>query len=155
VENLEGLARQIVDATAEIFSSMVMMEVASDAVILSELGSLQASITGMVGLAGTHKGVLAIHIPNQLALAITSSFLGMEVESVNEDVQDAVGELANMLGGNVKAVLSERGRDISLSLPSTISGEQYFFQALNDVDTLILPFTAPGGVFHVELQLEK
>ncbi len=155
MENLQGLAQQIVDVTSEIFSSMVMMEVTSDATLLPTLGSLRSSITGMVGLAGTHKGVLAIHIPNQLALAITGSFLGMEVESVNEDVQDAVGELANMLGGNIKGILSERGRDIALSLPSTISGEQYFFQALNDVDTLIIPFNAPAGTFHVELQLEK
>ena len=51
---------------------------------------------GVIGLAGTHKGVLAIHIPNKVAMAITSSFLGMEVDEINEDVKDAVGELANM-----------------------------------------------------------
>lgn len=48
---------------------------------------------------------------------ITGSFLGMEVEAINADVEDAIGELANMLGGNVKTILLENGRNINLSLP--------------------------------------
>jgi chemotaxis protein CheX len=109
----------------------------------------------MIGLAGTHKGVLAIHIPNHVAIAITSSFLGMDVDEINDDVRDAVGELANMLGGNVKTILSQNGRDIDLSLPSTIAGHEYGFKATTDVDLVILPFQTEQGRFLVELQLEK
>lgn len=39
-------------------------------------------------------------MPNKVAIAITSSFLGMAVEEINVDVEDAIGELVNMLGGN-------------------------------------------------------
>ena len=109
----------------------------------------------MIGLAGTHKGVLAIHFPNKVALEVTSSFLGMEVETINEDVQDAVGEIANMLGGNLKTILSDRGKDIQLSLPSTISGDEYNFSPQADVEQIILPFQAPGGIFYVEVEIER
>ena len=44
---------------------------------------------------------------NTVAMTITGSFLGMDVEEMNEDVEDAVGELANMLGGDIKSALSE------------------------------------------------
>lgn len=149
------ISAKIVESTMEIFSTMVMMDLSVAGPPLSGSGTLCDTITGMIGLAGTHKGVLAIHIPNPVAMAITSSFLGMEVETINDDVRDAVGELANMLGGNVKTILSQNGRDIELSLPSTIAGHEYGFQAAADVDLVILPFRTEKGEFLIELQLER
>ena len=149
------ISDKIIETTIEIFTTMVMVDVSTDGPPLQTSGTLSDSITGMIGLAGTHKGVLAIHIPNHVALAITSSFLGMDVDEINDDVRDAVGELANMLGGNVKTILSQNGRDIDLSLPSTISGHEYGFKTATDVDLVILPFKTASGGFMVELQLEK
>lgn len=149
------ISEKIIETTIEIFTTMVMMDVSADGPPLVASGTLCDTITGMIGLAGTHKGVLAIHIPDHVALAITSSFLGMEVGEINDDVRDAVGELANMLGGNVKTILSQNGRDIELSLPSTIAGHEYGFKAATDVDLVILPFKTESGSFMVELQLEK
>ena len=145
---------KIIDAAKEIFSSMVMMEIEAKE-IMTEHGPLNDTITGLIGLAGTHKGILGIHTPYHVAKAITSSFLGMDVDEINEDVHDAVGELANMLGGNVKSILSENGRDIELSLPSTIAGSQYNFQSDKEVDSIIILFDTGQGEFMVELGLEK
>ncbi len=150
------LLEKIIESTREIFLSMIMMEVVASSELITESSIHEDSITGLIGLAGTHKGVLAIHMPNKVAIAVTSSFLGMEVEEINEDVEDAIGELANILGGNVKAFLSENGRDISLSLPSTITGEKYNFQmASEDDERTIVCFESESGRFHIELQIEK
>ena len=149
------ISGKIIDATNEIFSSMVMMEVSVKGDVQSTLAPLENSITGVIGLAGTHKGVLAIHFPNAVAMAITGSFLGMDVDEINEDVEDAVGELANMLGGSVKSILSAKGRDIDLSLPSVISGENYDFQPTRDIDRVVITFQCDAGDFIVELELEK
>jgi chemotaxis protein CheX len=149
------LSEKMIAATQEIFSTMVMMDVTAEAPGQLPPSPLTESISGVVGLAGTHKGALAIHLPYPVAMAITGSFLGMEVTEINGDVEDAVGELANMLGGNVKAILSEKGRDIDLGLPTTVSGREYDFQPTREVDRILLPFVCPAGNFFVELQLEK
>ncbi|MDX9896768.1 MAG: chemotaxis protein CheX [Desulfofustis sp.] len=149
------IKNKIIESTQEIFSSMVMMEIAVVDSSDADQGSSRDGISGIIGLAGTHKGVLAIHIPAVVAMAITGSFLGMDVEQINEDVEDAVGELANMLGGNIKTILSQNGRDIELSLPTTISGQNYDFQTAKDVEVTRLDFTTDSGTFTVELQLEK
>ncbi len=133
----------------------MMMEIAVHGEQTTKSMALKESISGVIGLAGTHKGVLAIHIPNKVAMAITSAFLGMDVIEMNEDVEDAVGELANMLGGNVKSILSENGRDISLSLPSTITGQNYDFQPTKEAERIIIPFHCAAGEFAIDLQLEK
>jgi len=155
VENFAEITDKMIEATVEIFTTMVMMDISVAGEPSKELGQLKNTITGMVGLAGTYKGVLAVHIPRHVALAITSSFLGMDVDEMNEDVQDAIGEIANMLGGNVKTTLSDSGKDIQLSLPSTISGDEYSFISQNQGEKVIIPFQAPDGIFHVELELEK
>lgn len=147
---------KIIESTQEIFSTMVMMEVTATDVMPENTSIHCESITGLIGLAGTFKGVLAIHMPNAVALAVTGSFLGMDVEEINADVEDAIGELANMLGGNIKTILSENGKDINLSLPSTISGKEYNFQLASDAaERTVIGFDAESGRFHVELQLEK
>ncbi len=145
---------KMIDATKEIFSTMVMMDISLEEVMESH-GKLTDTITAMIGLAGTHRGVLAVHFPYSVAMAITSAFLMMDVEEMNDDVHDAMGEIANMLGGNVKTILSEKGRDIDLSMPSTISGSEYSFQSDNDVEKVIVRFGTEKGSFMVELDLEK
>jgi len=150
------LREKIIESTQEIFSTMVMMEISVSPEPTLEATIHNESITGLIGLAGIHKGILAIHMPNKVAFAVTGSFLGMEVEEINADVEDAIGELANMLGGNVKTILSENGRDISLSLPTTISGQEYNFQqADTSAEKTIISFDTAAGSFQVELQFEK
>jgi len=146
---------RIIDSAKEIFSSMLMMDIIALDEAKTEIHPLVDSISGVIGLAGTHKGVLAIHLPHHVAIAITGSFLGMDVEEMNSDVEDAVGELANMLGGNVKSILSEKGRDIDLSLPTTISGSHYDYQPNKDAERLFIQFQCDTGPFTIELQLEK
>jgi len=148
-----NLADIIAESTKEIFSSMVMMEVTEGAPKANIVTRLTNSISGTVGLGGSYKGMIAIHIPEPVALAITTNFLGLEVESIDDDVQDAVGELANMLAGNVKAALSEGGSDIKLSLPSTVFGDEYTFQCMDDGDIVIMPFNCEQGEFLVDLRL--
>ena len=145
---------KMIEATKEIFSTMIMMDITVTDV-MHDHGPLQDTITGMIGLAGIRKGILAVHIPYAVAKAITSSFLMMDVEEINEDVHDAIGEIANMLGGNVKTILSDNGRDIDLSLPSTISGSEYSFQSDKEVEKVIINFDTGNGEFLVEMDLEK
>lgn len=146
-------AEQIADATREIFSSMIMLDVtAGDATRRTEAG-FSHSISGMVGLAGSVKGNLSIHLPEPVATAVTTAFLGMDVESIDDDVCDAIGELANMLAGAVKTALDPSGSDIKLSMPSTVYGDEYSLDCLDCGVSVLVPFEFDGQSFSVELQL--
>jgi chemotaxis protein CheX len=149
------LAKTITDATLEIFETMIMMEATPGEPRNEGSQKYQCTVSGMVGLAGLFKGMIAIHTPDTVARAITSNFLGMEVTEVNADVTDAIGELANMLAGTVKMALSQNGKDITLSIPSTITGEEYTISCLLDTDRVIMPFALDKGQFLVELQVAR
>lgn len=151
----DDLRGYVIHATKEVFSTMVMMDVADASPIHEPVTHFQCSVTGMVGLAGTYTGILSIHCPKPFALQITSNMLGMDVEEVDDDVNDALGEIANMLGGYVKQVLSKGGLDISLSIPTVISGEEYTINAMTDSDCVIIPFTFEDSRFLVGLKISK
>jgi chemotaxis protein CheX len=151
----EELASYVINATKEVFNTMVMLAPQDSYPLREPVTSFHCSVTGMVGLAGTYTGILSIHCPQPLALRITSNMLGMDVEEVGEDVNDALGEIANMLGGYVKQILSKGGLDINLSIPTVISGEDYTVSAMADSDCVIIPFTDGDDRFLVGLKLRK
>ncbi|MFO7767050.1 MAG: chemotaxis protein CheX [Pelovirga sp.] len=148
-------AQDIIDSTQDIFSSMIMLDVTPGEPFLRNDDKLVNSISGIIGLAGNTKGMLAIHMTNEAALAVTAAFLGMEVEEIDEDVRDAIGELANMLAGSIKSILDPGGSDIKLSMPSAIYGEDYTVDCLAGAHSVTVPFTFDGLGFMVELQLRK
>jgi len=148
-------AQDIAAATQEIFSSMVMLDVTPGEPFERADSNLVDSVSGIIGLAGTIKGMLAIHLPDKAALAITTAFLGMDVEEIDEDVCDAVGELANMLGGSMKTILDPGGSNVQLSVPSAIHGEEYAVDCLADAELVTVPFAFNGETFMVELQISE
>ncbi len=153
--NIQEICDKIIEAAREVFTGMAMMDISVAGKPLTTLGPLKESITGMVGLAGVYRGLVAVHFPIPVALKVTDNFLDTKTEDINEDVQDAVGEIANMLGGSLKAILSDRGKDIELSLPSTIYGSQYAIVPQADVDQVAIPFQTSSGIFYVEVDLER
>ncbi len=149
------LKATLTKATQEIFETMLGMEANAGEPLSGRINSFKDSVTGTIGLAGPYQGMLAIHIPEAVAKAITSAFLCMEVEEIDEDVKDALGELANMLGGSVKSGLGEEGREIKLSIPSAICGAQYTIDCFSQGEGVVLPFSVADGEFLVECQLQK
>lgn len=81
------------------------------------------TLTGQVGLAGEWSGAVLVEMSEALAITMAAAMFGLEADELEEDdVTDAVGELANMLAGKVKARL---GIPTSLSLPSVTAGDGY------------------------------
>lgn len=147
------LEQVIIDATEEIFSSMVMLGTTPGPAFVRSDAPLVDSVSGIIRLDGAYCGLLAIHLPTQSALEVSGSFLDLHLDEVGEDVCDAVGELANMLAGNVKAVLDPSGSGIQLSMPETIFGDEYIFERSSGGTNICVPFYLDNGEFTVELQL--
>lgn len=146
------LNESIVSTTVEVFSGMLGMYVAPEPP--AEPGMTHVnSISGIVGFAGRAKGMLAVHTPEVTALAITGGFLGIDMTEINEEVKDAIGELANMLAGSVKLSLAESSSEIRLSIPSVICGDSYTVNAPTEGQGLIIPFSIAEGKFFVEFHL--
>jgi len=148
------LGQKVVEATTEIFETMIMAEITAKDPLPEQIKEFSHNVSGIIGLAGTHQGMLAIHAPEEVAKGITHDFLGVEVESIDEDVKDAISELANMIAGSVKPALSANGKDIQLSIPSVFHGN-YSVNYYSQADWAMVPFSISSGEFLVEFQLKQ
>ncbi|MEI6206447.1 MAG: chemotaxis protein CheX [Desulfuromonadales bacterium] len=112
-------------------------------------------LTAMVGLAGTYNGLVSVHVPWPLAISFTSLMLGMEVTEIDDDVNDAMGEIANMVAGSFKQHLSKGGSDIQLSTPSVVNGSDYLVSSGSNLENITLKFATEEEWFMVALSIEE
>jgi chemotaxis protein CheX len=81
------------------------------------------TFTGCVQITGAWEGAVTVHCSAELAKVLTAAMFMVDPDDTTaEEVSDALGELANMVGGNVKALLPEPCR---ISLPAVADGMDY------------------------------
>jgi len=83
------------------------------------------------------------------ACEFAGRFLSMDPpELVDDVVRDVLGELANMIGGNLKCVLSP---GIRLSMPSVVDGSDYSLRLCGAAERRQLAFQCDEGPFWITL----
>lgn len=107
------------------------------------------SITGCIQITGTWYGAVLLECPEALARQLTSIMFAMDDEEPgDQDIQDAFGELTNMVGGNIKALMPE---PCALSLPTVVRGVEH--QMLVPGSQLVrqLSFACEGSTIDVRV----
>lgn len=85
--------------------------------------------TSSVQITGAWEGAVSVDFSAPLARRMTEAMFGMEDgEAAREEILDALGEVANVAGGNVKALLPAPAQ---LSMPSVTEGVDYVVRVPN------------------------
>jgi chemotaxis protein CheX len=120
----EIFSEALLSGMAEVFETMMFMSV-------EECNEMYEAIDGEALLSsitfkGSVEGCLGVSCNLNCAQTIARNMLGSEAgETVpEEEVVDAMGEVANMVLGAVKARLAESVGDIQVSIPTVVSGKQ-------------------------------
>jgi len=106
-------------------------------------------VSGVIGLSGKAIGTVVLSLSEEVALKAASQMLMVEATEIDDDVVDAVGELANMVAGGAKAELEEY--QLSISLPSVITGRGHDVRFPSNVTPICIPFNSPWGPLSVEV----
>lgn len=130
---------------------MLMLDIAGEEVSSLDRGAIQANITSMIGLGGTIRGMLAVHCPAVVARSITGLLLGMEVDELNEDVKDAIGEIVNMVAGNLKVSYADADVELELAIPTSVIGESFRISGITGATRHAVFFQVDSGPFWIEL----
>jgi CheY-specific phosphatase CheX len=106
-------------------------------------------VTAAVYFAGSWRGAVLLECTHAQARHFAQLLMSIgPPETVDEDVRDALGELANMLAGNLKSVLPG---GVVLSMPSVIEGSDYSLQICGNRSVERVPFWSSEGIFGVTL----
>ena len=137
-----------VDMLAEIVKSVfiTMMGLAvseSEAPFISHGDRL----TSFVHLTGGWNGAVLFECNRHQACQFAGLILAMDPpEAVDDDVRDVIGELANMIGGNLKSGMAS---GVRLSMPTVMEGNDYDMRVCGSHVLERLAFQCAEGNFWV------
>jgi chemotaxis protein CheX len=106
-----------------------------------------ATMTAAVNITGGWEGSVSFTFPDALCHRIAQDMFGLsEDELTIDEVYDAIGELANIAGGNVKGMIEA---PCQLSLPMVTQGVHYTQTVPGGRVECECGFVSGDGVFHV------
>jgi chemotaxis protein CheX len=109
-------------------------------------------LTAAVQLAGEWNGAVLVECGHDVARRLTGRFLSLDPPpSVDDMVRDVLGEIANMVGGNLKCALTS---GIRLSMPSVVDGSDYHVRICGAVLRDRLAFECSDGLFWTTIASE-
>lgn len=82
-----------------------------------------SSVIGIISFVGDHTWSLALVLPQETAPALARQFAGFDVPFDSADMGDVVGELANVLAGDVVARLEGKRITAHMTLPTVARGQ--------------------------------
>ena len=121
------------------------------AVTPSETAHLPAAsrMTSVVRMTGDWNGAVLLECSARQACLFAGRILAMEPPDVVDDgVRDVLGELANVIGGNLKCGMST---GVRLSMPSVMEGDDYDRRVWGSEIRERLTFQSSQGYFWVTI----
>jgi chemotaxis protein CheX len=106
-------------------------------------------IVGAVYLAGEWRGALLLETWDAPAFVWTHKLMSVPTpRSLDDDVRDCVGELTNVIGGNLKSLLPV---ETALSMPPVIEGRQFTLRLIGGHQKIKVDLASPEGPFSITL----
>ncbi len=138
-------------ATKDVFSTMLGLDIEVGASFVEAQSPAESQkVVALIGLAGEWIGTGVIGCSPEFACRIASLMLMTEYESVNEDVLDAMAEMANMIFGSVKTELEEGLGSLGLSIPTVIFGRNFATRSVGQQAWTVFPLKS--GTDEMELK---
>ncbi len=105
-------------------------------------------VTSFVAISGAWNGAVVAQFPTELGAQLTRALLGASHDPTPEEIIDALGEIGNIVAGNVKALVPEPSQ---LSLPVVAFGSDYSVNVVGSRTLASVPFTCMGQVFSLSV----
>jgi chemotaxis protein CheX len=81
--------------------------------------------------------------------------LGEAHQELNGDVNDAVGEITNMISGVARKHMEAEGLNVVAAIPTVVSGKSHAILHVLGGPSVIIPFSTPDGDFFVDVCMSE
>ena len=161
VVELQNYVEPFVEVTINTFKEFVGVEVSpKHPHFLDPDKAFEWDISAVIGLSGAVKGAVIISMKTDLAIKLTDLLAGPGHTDIDADVVDAIGEINNIIAGNIKPRVPN-GERIVISIPTIIKGKEHSIAwPSRQTRILCIPHKAfKNDIFHlmvaIELENEK
>jgi chemotaxis protein CheX len=124
-----------------VFKEFAACDIKADKVMFISKKEFQEwEISGIITMSGSAHGLAVISMKSVTAIKITNYLTGGHHSFLDDEVVDAIGEIINIIAGNIKKELEDEYR-LKISLPRVIKKKAHFVVWPTDRERLIsIPF---------------
>ncbi len=118
------LNEALLEGTKEVFETMIFMDIEESSDPDQQIEG--DTILGSITFKGDLEGCLTICCGGTCAKTIAANMLGIEPDDEISpyDIDDAIGEVSNMVMGSVKARLQDKFSNLNVSIPTVVRGQE-------------------------------
>ena len=145
------LIRRFIEATQNVFGTMLQSTVSFGKPGPTGQVRSVGDVSGIIGFSGDVAGAAVIRMPMDTATKVVESFCGEPFGPESEDLDDAIGEIANMICGSAKSNLNSSC--VNISCPQVVVGKDHKVQKPSDAVCITIPCNAPQGSFSIEISI--
>ena len=148
----EQISDAIRQSTAVVFATMLNLEVSPGDLSQQTDPPPLNGVMALLGFTGEWLGTGVFYCQESLACRVSSVMMLNKICEINNDVLDAVGELANMVLGNFKDKLEPFAGPLAMSIPTVVYGRNFQTRPAHR-NWLIVPFSVGDDIFEVRVCL--
>ena len=112
-------------------------------------------VSGVIGFADKNcQGAVALSFPTKTAIKVFNAMLsdnGKIATKITPEVQDAVGEPANIVADGARSEFSQTGITFNLAIPTVVLGKQHKIIRDVDIPTVVVPMKIDGYPFAMKI----
>ena len=146
-----------IEATLMVLETMAFVKPIVGEICIWSKEKTVAEVVGLIGFSNEEeniKGFMTIGFTKSSITQIVSNMLGEGFETLNDEVGEAVGELANMISGQARQRISVMGTKLEAALPSIISGKDLEINGAEGKEITMVNFEVEKGLFELGICLE-
>jgi chemotaxis protein CheX len=130
----------------DVFQTMLRYEIHESS---DDYKSRTSVVTSAIFFAGSWKGAVVLECSEAQARFLTGRLMDIpEPPRMDNDTRDAMGEVVNMIGGNLKSVLPP---GVGLSMPSVLEGADYAYRICGSNELVRFSFCGDAGHLWITL----
>lgn len=114
----------------------------------------RGDFSGLITFSGSVAGSLALSFSESCLLKIVSNMLGNDKDTAGSMIQNAAGELTNMISGDARKRLQSQGLIIYADIPTVLAGKGHVIKHVLDGPSIIVPFETDFGAFAVDVNIK-
>jgi chemotaxis protein CheX len=140
-----------IDATTDVLTTMAGIAPKAGKPYLKKNDLASGDVSGIIGLTGAASGSMALSFSEKAIVQIVSNMLGEEIVEINSEINDAVGEITNMISGSARKKLESMGLSITAAIPTVVAGKNHSIRHVLGGPSIIIPFQIEAGSFVIDV----
>jgi chemotaxis protein CheX len=145
------IINMFIDATLHVLATLGGVKFTVQKPHLKTDAAPSGEVTGVILLLGEVDGSVALSFERGCVLQIVSSMLGEDIRELNQDIQDAVGEITNMVSGQAAQKLGDVTPRIEIRPDVVLMGQGAIPGQTRGAAVVAVALVGPGGRLTLEV----